>query len=261
VADYDISKENGPRACVVRLSGGIDVSVVPDLQDSLGSALDSGCANVVMDLTEVAYADSSALGLLVWLDHKLRPTGGRLVLAGANRDVARILELSGLVAVAASISTSPNTTSALEGLDLKPVPSEALWEREISASADPDTLAETREEVAGIIASLDFPDSAVFDIKVALGEALANSIRHGVPVTGEPDIRVRVAAYADRVVIEVLDNGPGFDGIHTGSEDVYAPGGLGVMFKNALMDRVEYRESPLGGTLVSMSKHRPAGGS
>ena len=50
-------------------------------------------------------------------------------------------------------------------------------------------------------------------------------------------IRVDVVTYADRVVIEVLDSGRGFDGIHLGSDDVYAPDGRGIMFMRALMDR------------------------
>jgi anti-sigma regulatory factor (Ser/Thr protein kinase) len=68
---------------------------------------------------------------------------------------------------------------------------------------------------------------------------------------------VRIIAYEDRVVLEVMDNGPGFDGVHSGSQDVYAPSGRGIMFMNALMDRVEYLPSPVSGTLVRLTKHRP----
>ena len=89
----------------------------------------------------------------------------------------------------------------------------------------------------------------LFDIKVALGEALANAIRHGAPPDGDGEIVVRITAYPERIVLEVLDNGLGFDGAHAGSEDLYAPGGRGIMFMRALMDRVEYDTSPSGGTL------------
>lgn len=253
---FEITKEAGPRACVVRLSGDLDMAVVPELRRELDKTLEAGCVNVVLDLADVSYADSSALGLLVWLDHRLRPMGGRLVLAGARRDVGRILELSGLVTVAASIAMSANVSAALEGLDLPAIPSEVLWTREIDMEPDVTMLAPIREQVCDIVAPLGFPEASLFDIKVALGEALANAIRHGLPSGDEGKVKVIIVAHSDRVVIEVLDNGSGFDGTHTGNEDLYAPNGRGIMFMRALMDRVEFDRSSLGGTLVRLTKHR-----
>jgi len=241
---------------VVRLSGDVDMAVVPELRSSLDAALDVGCANVVLDLTDVLYADSSALGLLVWLDHRLRPLGGRLIIAGATPDVSRILELSGLVTVAASIAMSGTVSSALEGLEMQQVATDPLWIEQIEVVSDVNELSAVRERVCAVLEPLGFSESALFDIKVALGEALANAIRHGASPTGEDRIRADVTAYADRVVIEVLDSGKGFDGMHLGSDDLYAPDGRGIMFMRALMDRVEYDVSPFGGTLVRLVKHR-----
>ncbi len=254
---FDITRELGPRACVVRLAGDIDVAVVPELRNSLDIALEGGCGNVVLDLSDVAYADSSALGLLVWLDHRLRPVGGRLVLAGANRDVGRILELSGLMTVAASVAMSSSVTAALEGLELRDEESEPLWRQDISFPARVEELGAVRERVIETLEPLGFPESARFDVKVALGEALANAVRHGSP-PDDPDasVDVCVIAYEDRVVLEVSDTGQGFDGVHTLSGDLYAPSGRGVMFMQALMDRVEFAGSDAGGTLVRLTKHR-----
>ena len=69
----------------MRLVGDVDIAVVPELQEGLDEALVGGCENVVLDLADVTYADSSALGFLVWLDRRIVPQQGRLVLAGANR--------------------------------------------------------------------------------------------------------------------------------------------------------------------------------
>lgn len=253
---FEIGLQNGPHACVVALHGDVDVAVVPELRVALGTALDGGCSNVVLDLAEVSYADSSALGLLVWLDHKLRPASGRLVLAGANRDVARILELSGLVNVAASIAMSANVTAALEGLDLPELAIEPLWSKHLDVPPEVNSFAEVRDKVSRIIMPLGFPESAVFDVKVALGEALANAVRHGSPDAGPVDVDVDVTAYRDRVVLEVSDRGVGFDGMHVGSGDVYAPSGRGIMFMRALMDRVEFLPREGGGTTVRLVKHR-----
>lgn len=259
MSSFEIEKHDSPRSCVVRLSGDIDMAMVPELRRDLGNAIEGGCAHLVLDLSDVDYADSSALGLLVWLDHQLLPSGGRMVLAGANRDVARILELSGLVTVASSLAMSPNVEGALEGLRLSRQPARELWRTELQMKANVDQLGSMREEVCQLIKPLGFAESAVFDIRVALGEALANAVRHGSPAGGEANVEVRVIAYADRVVLEVIDFGAGFDGTPPPSRDVYAPGGRGVTFMRALTDRVEFEKPESGGTLVRLVKHRGGG--
>ena len=254
---FEVVEHEAPRSCVVRLTGDIDAAVVPDLRVTLHASLGGGCANVVLDLTDVVYADSSALGLLVWLDRQLVPVGGRLVLAGANPDIRRILELSGLINVAASIATSSDVAAALEGLELADEPSRFLWSEQFDMAADVDSLAATRERTCMLLAPLGFADTALFDIKVALGEALANAVRHGSADKGTAaTVGVDVEAYEDRVVVEVRDQGCGFDGIPSASDDLYAPGGRGIMFMRALMDRVEFETPESGGTLVRLVKHR-----
>jgi anti-anti-sigma factor len=235
------------------------MAVVPELRHDLDVAIEGGCAHLVLDFAEVLYADSSALGLLVWLDHRLRPGGGRMILAGANDDITRILELSGLVTVASSLAMSPDVSTALNGLNLSDEPSAEQWREELIMRAAVEELGSMREKVCELIRPLGFSESAVFDIRVALGEALANAVRHGSPDGGEAEVVVKVIAYSDRVVMEIIDFGSGFDGTPHKSRDVYAPGGRGVTFMRALTDRVEFEKPESGGTLVRLVKHRPGG--
>lgn len=256
LASFETDFQPGSRACVVRLSGDIDLSVVPELRRDLEGALSCGCKDIVLDLSAVTYADSSAIGLLVWLDHHLAPRSGRLVLAGANRDVTRILEIAGLLAVASSITTTPNLDSALEGITLGEPPAPPIWQETLDVVAEAEGLSDAREAVCRLLEPLDLPESSMFDIKVALGEALANAVRHGAPASGEASVAVRVTAYDDRVVLEVIDNGPGFDGVAQRSDDLYRPSGRGIRFMEALMDRVEFAPAEGGGTVVKLVKHR-----
>jgi anti-anti-sigma factor len=241
------------------MSGDVDMVTVPELREQLNLAVSGGCADIVLDLEEVDYVDSSALGLLVWLDRMLVPKGGRLVLAGANRDVSRILELSGLAAVAKSVGMSSTVAGALEGLELPEQSSQPIWTRQVERTLDPEGLGEMREAICSILQPLGFPEAALFDVRVAIGEALANAIRHGSPDSEKGTVRVVVTAYPDRAVIEVMDSGAGFDGVPAREVDVYDAGGRGVMFMRALMDLVEFERSPLGGTLVRLTKHRVGG--
>lgn len=255
----EVERRAGTPSCVVRLSGDIDMAVVPELRHELDLVMDGGCGHLVLDLSEVVYADSSALGLLVWLDHRLRPDGGRMILVGANEDIARILELSGLTTVASTLAMSPDVETALEGLNLADIPVSELWRTELIMPARVEQLGGMREQVCELVKPLGFTESAVFDIRVALGEALANAVRHGSPAGGEADVVVRVIAYADRVVLEIVDFGAGFDGTPSQSRDVYAPGGRGITFMRALTDRVDFEKPESGGTLVRLVKHRGGG--
>jgi anti-anti-sigma factor len=253
-----IEQPGGTPVCVVHIDGDLDMSVVPDIRSAVDHAIDGGCAHIVLDLAAVTYADSSALGLLVWLDRRLQPVNGRLVLAGAGRDVGRILELSGLIGLAPSIVMASDADQAVTGLEL-PLPiEEPLWERHMVVSARVEEMSRVRSDVCDLVAPLGLGEHEVFDLKVAVGEALANAVRHGSP-GGEADrVDVTVGAYGDRVTISVKDTGSGFDGALSVGEDVYASGGRGIMFMRALMDRVEFEESDDGGTVVTLTKRLPA---
>lgn len=255
--DLDIERREEQRACVMHLAGDIDVAVVPDLRAALDQVIETGCENIVLDLAEVTYADSSALGLLVWLDHRLQAREGKAILAGANDDVSRIFELSGLLSVAGCIDEGADVESAVACFDVVSSASVAEWSRSLDMAADVRELASVRDEVYRMVGALDFADSALFDIKVAVGEALANAIRHGSPSDGAAGIHVDVTAYSDRVTVRVTDSGSGFDGDHACSDDLYAVGGRGVMFMRALMDQVSFCPLEGGGTEVTLVKHRP----
>jgi stage II sporulation protein AA (anti-sigma F factor antagonist) len=237
-------------ACIVHLSGEIDIATVPDIQAALEKAIDTGCRQAVLDLARVTYIDSSALGLLVWLDHELAPNEGKVVIAGANTDVSRILELSGLVGVAPTISARESVDSALAGLE----PSEAgelRWTETILLPARADSLAGVRSQVAEVLEPVELTEAARFDIKVAVGEAVANAVRHGSPGGERDEVRIDVSAFDDRVVIEVRDRGHGFDDGDTPSgDDLFASSGRGLVFMRALMDDVDFESDADGGGAV-----------
>lgn len=209
---------------------------------------------MVLDLSGVTYADSSALGLLVWMDRMLQPLGGKLVLAGADRNVTRVLELSGLVGIASSIMMAPDAEHALDGLELPPVTAPPIWEECIVVPARVDQLSSARAAVCDVIAPLGLSESALFDVKVAVGEALANAVRHGSPGGEADNVDITVSAYEDRVVVSVADRGAGFDGISACDDDVYASCGRGIMFMRALMDDVHFQTREHGGTIVRLTK-------
>lgn len=254
----EIERKEEQRACVVHLADDIDMGVVAQLREALDGVIMTGCENLVLDLAEVVYVDSSALGLLVWLDRRLQAQGGKAILVGANEDVRRIFELSGLLSVSGSLAAERDVEAALACFDVVGDTAVNEWTRSFEMRADVSELAAVREQIHDMVQTLDFSESALFDIKVAVGEALANAIRHGSPNHGSGSIHVTVSAYSDRATVSVLDSGRGFNGDHVFSDDLYAVGGRGVMFMRALVDQVSFCPREGGGTEVTLVKHRPA---
>jgi anti-sigma B factor antagonist len=79
---------------LVRLAGELDLYNASDVAAALGEVADAEPTRVVIDLTDVEFVDSTALGTLVAARQRLG--NGRLVLAAAGPDVRRALEVSGL---------------------------------------------------------------------------------------------------------------------------------------------------------------------
>jgi serine/threonine-protein kinase RsbW len=251
-----LERQTGTTTCVARLSGEVDAVSAPAVREALDDAISQGCRSIVLDLSDVTYLDSSALGLIVWADRRLQPCSGTLLLAGAGRDVTRILELSGLIGVAPSVFVVDSVEAALLGLSPAAEHGVPLWVQSFEVPADASLMSDARARIAAMLSPLGLPDSTVFDIKVATGEALANAVRHGSPRGTRDDIGVEVAAYDDRVEIVVRDSGNGFDGQASVLQDVFAPSGRGVLFMRALMDAVEFGGGNGGGTSVRLAKRR-----
>lgn len=81
---------------VIVLSGEVDVYTAPQLKQQMITLLESGVANLVVNLTEVDYLDSTALGVLIGGLKRMRERDGDLVLVCPGARVRRVFEITGL---------------------------------------------------------------------------------------------------------------------------------------------------------------------
>lgn len=88
-----VERRNGD--VVVRLAGEIDLYNAAEVGAALQKAGESSPERVVVDLGEVDFVDSTALGTLV--EARKRLASARLVLAAPGRDVRRAIEVAGLL--------------------------------------------------------------------------------------------------------------------------------------------------------------------
>lgn len=84
------------------------------------------------------------------------------------------------------------------------------------------------------------------NFRVGVTEALANAILYGNRSDPAKTIRVDVALEPDKVVIQVADEGPGFDPERvpdpTRPENLEQPGGRGLFLIRNLMDETDYND-------------------
>lgn len=90
---------------IVSVRGEIDVSTAPELRNRLLEVAEKGHTTVVVDLGEVSFLDSTALGVLVGSLKRFRSAGGDLRLVVSTRPVYKVLEITGLIDVFPIYST------------------------------------------------------------------------------------------------------------------------------------------------------------
>jgi serine/threonine-protein kinase RsbW len=103
---------------------------------------------------------------------------------------------------------------------------------------------EARCEADGVVGEV------AVKLALALEEAVANVINHGLPGSPPPHrVVVRLDIGAESVVAEVIDNGRPFDPTEAPDPDLSLPleerelGGLGIHLMRGLMDSLDYRRA------------------
>ena len=239
-------------ALVVSLAGEITWQNAENLRERLLALVQQGHRSLVLNLECVSYADSSGLSVFLSISRKLRALNGTFLLINVSDPLVRALRqtrLCDFIPVVAREATQGSTVAL--------PPEEApVSVRTIGVPCDPTYLGETRRAVAEMFTSLSLSRETVYDLVLALGEALGNAFDHGSGA-GEGDVvTVSVSIYKDRVVMEVCDSGAGC-AFRVGDE-LPMPSdtrGRGIRLMLMLADSIEIGPNRAGcGTCVRLVK-------
>ena len=95
--NFDIKTEHlNQDAWVISLAGEVDLYTAPEFKQQLLEVIDQGGRDVVVDLTNTTFIDSTTLGVLVGGVKRLRGQDGQLSLVCSDRNIAKIFEITGL---------------------------------------------------------------------------------------------------------------------------------------------------------------------
>jgi anti-sigma B factor antagonist len=72
----------------------LDAVIAANFRDTLVERVDQGRRNIVLDLSQVGFMDSSGLGALVFVLKHLAHKGGRLHICGVTPGVMAVLKLT-----------------------------------------------------------------------------------------------------------------------------------------------------------------------
>jgi len=95
--NFDIKTEQvDGSSYVISLSGEVDLYTAPEFKQQLLEVIGQGGSDVVVDLSDTTFIDSTTLGVLVGGVKRLRPSGGQLTLVCSDRNITKIFEITGL---------------------------------------------------------------------------------------------------------------------------------------------------------------------
>jgi anti-sigma B factor antagonist len=98
---------------VVALSGEVDIFTAPQFKEHLLGLLDDGVKRLVIDLSDVTFIDSTALGVLIGGVRRVHGAGGAMTIVVTTRPVERVLNITGLDRVFSMHATRDEAVAAL----------------------------------------------------------------------------------------------------------------------------------------------------
>ena len=109
----DVQRVSGfPVLCV---SGEIDIYTAPLFKQAVVRLVSEGNNDVIIDLSQVTFMDSSGFGTLLGATRRLRPSGGGLYIAGPNSTIQRMLRLTRLDTIMRIFESPQQAAAALSG--------------------------------------------------------------------------------------------------------------------------------------------------
>lgn len=237
--EYDIA--------LVHVPGDLTEHSASRLERTVGHFMEQGCRRVVLNMDGVAHIDSAGIGSIIAIVRSTRRNHCRLSIINVSPDVMHAFKIARIVdLVPVSAAGERRTVSELDPAVMP------LWRRTLPVDAG--DLHATRARVEELAKRLDMSSDDIFDLTLAVGEAIGNAADH----TCGSGILATMSAYPDRVVVEVADCGGGFDEVQC--QDVTSKNyerGRGIKLMRLLVDAVSISTRSGGcGMLVRLEKLR-----
>lgn len=89
-------QKNEENIGIIKIAGNLDADSVSLFKKETAKIVDEGCHTLILDCTGMAFVDSMGLGALISLLRKVRTLKGDLKVAGLNKEVKTVFEITRL---------------------------------------------------------------------------------------------------------------------------------------------------------------------
>ena len=111
----------------------------------------------------------------------------------------------------------------------------------------PSAVVDVCEQVLSKLESYGFGKDDIFAVHLALEEAFLNAVKHGNKMDSSKDVKIDYSVDLDKIEISLTDEGDGFEPTSVADprygDDLYKPGGRGLLLMNSYMDVVKFNET------------------
>lgn len=94
-----LKTENDGDTLVFVLSGSLDLATAPTVRAALLDAIDKSHHNLIVDLSQLEFLDSTGLGVLISAHRRTAERNGTFRLVISDGAISRLLNITGLIAV------------------------------------------------------------------------------------------------------------------------------------------------------------------
>lgn len=115
--ELEVSRSSADGYPVVTVHGEVDVSSAAGVQRDLAELISAGTSSIVVDLTDVAFLDSTGLGALVASRASAEGAGGTMPLVCTSERILKLFTITGLDGV---FKIYPSVAAALQSLGAEP---------------------------------------------------------------------------------------------------------------------------------------------
>jgi serine/threonine-protein kinase RsbW len=112
---------------------------------------------------------------------------------------------------------------------------------------DLSEIQRLKQEITDLGKRIDLSGEVLYDIRLALEEAITNIISYAFDDDSEHRIDITIEARADMLIMAIEDDGRSFNPTEYYNADLEKPfdergtGGMGIHILRTLMDKVEYK--------------------
>jgi anti-sigma B factor antagonist len=94
---FDVSVSHADGVAIVQVTGDLDCYTAPQLREALLGLIAEGSNQVILDVGQSSFIDSTGLGVLVGGLRRFRQEGGDMVLRSPTSTTIALLEVTGVI--------------------------------------------------------------------------------------------------------------------------------------------------------------------